>query len=191
MPARQYHCWDDLAHVNADHMASWGAFKDGTAEIIEFDDREPAMATYELQPDGDSFKVLYDWTSDDGERSLVRCQVQLERRPCRFGGSRVYFIAPCCGRRVLNLALRRPGPRCWSCGKITWASRREGKTRRLIRKADKIAQRIGARGWWDVPRKPERMRHKTYELLRIQQITLAREINRRISLLPALQRLSF
>lgn len=39
MPAPRYRCtWDDIAYLDADHMAGWGAFEKGQRQTIDFDD---------------------------------------------------------------------------------------------------------------------------------------------------------
>ena len=73
------------------------------------------------------FRASYRW-QQPGEKpgaDFVTSRITLERRPCRLGGNRTYFICPCCLRRVLRLAVLPEGLRCGPCGRVTWASRRE------------------------------------------------------------------
>src|SRR5690349_8810176 len=111
----------------------------------------PPTLTFEMQQEGDCFRAFYEWTPRQGEPFAVRSTVRIHRRPCRFGGSRVYFIAPCCGRRVLRLAALASGLTCGTCGRITWSSRREQRLQRLIRKARKLAIPLELAGWRDTP----------------------------------------
>lgn len=133
--------------------------------------------------DGQSFSVAYQWPPPDRSRSaeFTQSRVELARRPCRFGGTRAFFMCPCCGRNTLRLAVLPDGLRCGRCGRITWDSRRKRPLQRLMRKADKIAWKLDCDSWQDVPdKKPAHMRVTTFEALKAQHGTLAAEINREI-----------
>ena len=115
MPARRYRCtWDDIAWLNCDYIAGWGALESGRQETIDFhDDALPKLAMG-MDPDGAAFRATYQWNTIGGreEGAFIHSRVCLERRLCRFGGSRAYFICPCCLRRVLRLAVLPEGLRC-------------------------------------------------------------------------------
>jgi hypothetical protein len=98
------------------------------------------------------------------------------RPPCRFGGTRPYFICPgvvngvTCGRRVGKLY--GPGRYflCRHCYRLAHASRSENVSDRALRRANKIRKRLGGDASTDAPfpRKPKRMRRQTYERLRAE-----------------------
>ena len=181
MPQRRYRCsWDDIATLDADHMSSWGAFEAGKLATIEFDGSHLPTKTmvFEMQDAGDHFRAFYEWTPHLKEPITVRSEVFIERRPCRFGGSRAYFVAPCCNRRVLRLAALDTGLQCARCGSVTWRSRREQPVHRAIRKADKLATQLGCESWRDRPNeRPKHMRLATFELLQLKQRQLVATIN--------------
>jgi hypothetical protein len=74
--------------------------------------------------------------------------VRIVRKPCRFGGTRPYFICPgivngiACGRRVAKL--HGPGRYflCRHCYRLAHASQSEDRWDRLLRRANKIRQRF-------------------------------------------------
>ena len=127
MPVRRYrYTWDSIAYLDADHMAGWGAFAPDRRETIDFDEADFELA-FKMDSDGTAFSAVYQWRQM-GEREagdFIHVRVQLERRPCRFGGWRTYFRCPCCDRTVLRLAVLPEGLRSGRCGRITWGSRRE------------------------------------------------------------------
>jgi hypothetical protein len=185
MAPRRYRCsWDDIAALDADFVASWGAFEPGRLETVEFDgDHLPTKTlVFEMQDQGDHFRAFYEWKLDDDEPTTVRSEVRVEKYPCRFGGHRTYFICPCCDRRVLRLAVLDSGLACARCGRVTWKSRREQPLARVIRKANKVGNKLGCDEWWDVPKaRPKHMRLKTYELLRGRRLLLTGQINNRLA----------
>jgi hypothetical protein len=183
MPARRYRCtWDDIAYLDADHMARWGAFAFGCRETITFEDGLPELA-FEMHNDRNEFVVVYKWQAighpPDGP--FVRSRIVIDRRPCRYGGDRIYFRCPCCGRRTLRLAVLPEGLRCGACGRVTWASRRETRTERLMRRGNKIAAKLDLGAWHDLPEKrPRGMRVATFVRLKAELAAERERINRQM-----------
>jgi hypothetical protein len=173
--------WEQVSALDADHIASWGAFA-GYAGPITFDDTEPAKLHVEHDAERDTFAAFYVWKGKDDEAGPIRSTVRLERRPCRFGGTRAYFVCPRCARRTLRLAVLAGGLCCGTCGRITWGSRRETETRRLVRKANKVALRLGLDYFGDHPKRPPHMRAATYARIMAELEPLKAEINRRVAM---------
>ncbi|MGE0408097.1 MAG: hypothetical protein AB7P23_02405 [Amphiplicatus sp.] len=173
--------WEQVSTLDADHIASWGALS-GYSGPITFDDTEPAKIHAEHNPERDEFSAFYVWKGNDDGAGPIRSTVRLERRPCRFGGTRAYFICPLCARRTLRLAVLPRGLCCGTCGRITWASRRETETQRLVRKANKIACRLGLDYFGDAPKRPSHMRAETYAKIMAELEPLKAEINRRVAM---------
>lgn len=184
MAARRYrYTWNDIAAVDCDYIASWGAFDPGCSHTIDFDDDTLPRIAFKMASDGKSFSVAYQWQAGErGQpRDFTQSHVHLYRRPCRFGGTRAYFICPSCGRTTLRLAVLSEGLRCGPCGGVTWESRRQRPLQRLMRKADKIAFQLGCNSWQDVPlKKPAHMHVATFETLKMERAALVSEINREI-----------
>jgi hypothetical protein len=97
--------------------------------------------------------------------------VRIVRVPCRFGGSRPYFICPgvvhgiTCGRRVVKLHGTGRYFLCRHCYRLAYASQSEGTRDRAIRRARKIRESLGGDPniTAPFPKKPPRMRRSKYE----------------------------
>ena len=184
MPKRRYrHTWDDIAWLDADYMAGWDAFVSGRHETIDFDDDALPKLAFEMDEFGAKFSVYYTWPDRvGGLPQPIRSTVHLDHRPCRFGGTRPYFVAPCCARRTLRLAVLEAGLFCRECGSVTWSSRREHKLDRLIRKGNKIAARLNCEAWYDEPTsRPKHMRRETYAALEAKRSEIAEQIYQRMA----------
>ena len=185
MPQRRYRCtWDQIAWLDSDHMAGWGAFQPGRRDTIDFDSDELPKLAFEMNDCGDEFSVAYQWRENfrSAEGEFIRTRIALDRRPCRFGGTRAYFICPCCRRHILRLAVLPEGLRCGQCGRVTWGSRREQPTHRLIRRANRTACKLGLDDWRECPTKrPPHMHQATFERLVVERQELVSAINQRLA----------
>jgi hypothetical protein len=89
---------------------------------------------------------------------------------CRFGGSRAYFNCPGpgggtdCGRRVTKLHLSHRYFLCRHCNQLAYASQYEQPWQRVVRRANKIKQRLGIDAGIaePFPEKPKGMWASTY-----------------------------
>jgi hypothetical protein len=109
-----------------------------------------------------------------GEWEDVKESIRIIRLPCRFGGSRAYFVCPgvingiACGRRVAKL--HGPGQYflCRHCYRLAHASQSETGWDRALRRANKIRQRLGGDPGMAAPfpKRPKGMWQRTYERLR-------------------------
>lgn len=106
-----------------------------------------------------------------GEWENVAETVRIVRVPCRFGGTRPYFICPgivngiICGRRVAKLHGAGRYFLCRHCYRLAYASQSEGTWHRTLRRANKIRQRLGGDPGMTspFPPKPKGMWRRTYE----------------------------
>lgn len=117
------------------------------------------LATMAVQETAIALDYLFEFI--EGERR-VQSHVRLERTPCQFGGSRVWFACPRCHRRVAILYLWGY-PACRTCCRMAYPSQSDDAIDRSWRRTRKIEARLG--GEWPVVRKPKWMRHATYERL--------------------------
>ncbi len=108
-----------------------------------------------------------DNNSDDWES--VNYPVKLQTTDCHYGGVRYWFSCPStgCGRRVAMLYAGSKYFACRHCYQLAYKSQRETDEDRLIRKNNKIRQKLGwkpgilnGKGW-----KPKGMHWKTFERL--------------------------
>lgn len=186
MPRRRYRCtWDQITALDADYMARWGAFEPGCEIQVGVDgEDETLLIQYAMERGRDAFSARY--TScrirDDTREAQVDEHVHLQRRPCRFGGHRVYFMCPWCRCPTLKLAVLPEGLRCRHCGSVTWGSRREHAPQRLVRRANKVAAKLQCDEWNERPtERPLHMRMAKFELLKAERVMLAERINHRLN----------
>jgi hypothetical protein len=125
-----------------------------------------------LRVEAERLHLSYRVPIGDGEWEEVADLVRLVRVPCRFGGSRPYFICPGfrdgmqCGRRIATLHLSRRYFRCRHCNRLPYASQYEQPWERSVRRADKLRQRLGITGICvPLPEKPKGMWVRTYARL--------------------------
>jgi hypothetical protein len=103
--------------------------------------------------------------TNGGEPETIAQNIPVQWEACRFGGERPWWLCPLCGRRIAVLYGRRAFA-CRDCNRLTYASQRENGPDRARRRANRIRQRLGGEpGLGQVPRKPPRMHHQTYERL--------------------------
>jgi hypothetical protein len=91
--------------------------------------------------------------------------VCFDRTGCNFGGQRLWFICPQCGRRVGVVYLAGPRFLCRHCYKLPYSSQHESYIDRTYRKARRIRKRLGASSdlfspVWD---KPKGMHWNTFD----------------------------
>jgi hypothetical protein len=96
--------------------------------------------------------------------------VILDWTPCPFGGGRYWFRCPTvhCGQRVAILYLDGEAQfTCRHCQALAYASQREDRIDRNLRRTRKIKRKLGGREGSinSSPDKPKRMRWRTYERL--------------------------
>jgi hypothetical protein len=137
----------------------WGGKCVGTLSWSRGD--QPAgTVSYEATYDGIVFRIV--------ESGLDICEtVWFDRTDCHFGGQRIWFHCPNCGRRIGVIHLAGGRFLCRHCHKLPYSSQREAYTDRMYRKARRIRKRLGAsnnvfESVWD---KPKGMHWRTFERL--------------------------
>ncbi len=154
-PRKYRHVWEEIAHLEADHVKAWGAF-DGYHGPVSFTVGGVAGARLEHDAASDRVSLLYTIGGD-----VKRGEFGLWRRASPLGGERVLFVAPCCNKRCVRLALLSEGVRCWRCGSVTSASRRSSSAQRAVRRAEQTAAELGLSVWSDPPAKRPGNMHPT------------------------------
>jgi hypothetical protein len=125
----------------------------------------------------------------------VEQRTQIVWMPCRFGGARPYFVCPgivngiACRLRVAKIYGVGTYFLCRHCYRLAYASQREDRYDRALRRANNIRMRLGgepgmASGF---PARPKGMHHRTYE--RLQSAASNAEILAEERLVIALARL--
>jgi len=103
-----------------------------------------------------------------GEELKIDDKVYLAPTRPHFGGLRWWFVCPHLNRRVRKLYLPLGGRHFWSrrAYEVAYASQRETKYDRALRRARKLLLRLGGDPTDDeYPNKPPRMRWATYNRL--------------------------
>jgi hypothetical protein len=148
-----------------------------------------------MHAEHDRLHLTYRVPVGSGEWEEVKETVPMARMPCRYSGTRPYFVCPgvvkgiACGRRVVKLY--GPGRYflCRHCYRLAHASQSEDAQRRSMRRVAKIRQRLGDEGGTisPIPPKPKGMWRRTYERLRDQALDADERADE--ALLPHLLRL--
>lgn len=107
--------------------------------------------------------------------------VPVVRTACHFGGSRPWFLCPCCRQRAGKLFLRWRRFACRLCQQVSYSSQSEDDMGRAWRAQHKLEAKLGE-NW----RRPKGMRCATYERL-LDRINAAEEA-RDLALVAFMQR---
>jgi len=167
---------ESALRLDIDSMMCWGAIQPGSHRVGE-------MRLHQFY--GDDIDVKYESLAGDPSNSWLRLRYSMAdyrsggelkiddkvylapTRP-HFGGLRWWFVCPHLNRRVRKLYLPLGGRHFWSrrAYEFAYASQRETKYDRALRRARKLRLRLGGDPADDeYPDKPPRMRWATYNRL--------------------------
>jgi hypothetical protein len=132
------------------------------------------VAWIQFWRDGDRIILSYRIRQHGEEWQDVEQPTLIVWMPCRFGGARPYFVCPgiingiACGRRVSKLYGAGTYFLCRHCYRLAYASQREDRYDRALRRANIIRIRLGGEpGMASLfPSRPKGMHHETYEHLK-------------------------
>lgn len=143
--------------IDARRWARAGLLCVGSAGAWVWRDAETGTETGRIAYRGETGGVLLDFAVN-GEP--VRQRIGTQRTACNYGGGRVWFACPRCGRRVAVLFLRgNAGFICRHCGRIAYSSQSEDVTGRAWRKQRKVEAKLGE--GWSRPKGMHRVTHET------------------------------
>ena len=98
-----------------------------------------------------------------GEWREARQAVRIERTPCRYGGDRPWFACPLCRGRVAVLFCFAGSFRCRACHGLAYASTREDRAKRVLRKANRLRAKLGGEPAFGVtPPRPAWLGERAY-----------------------------
>jgi hypothetical protein len=129
------------------------------------------IASIRFRRDGDALVLSYRIRRYGEEWQDAEQPTRLVWMPCRFGGARPWFVCPgvvngiACGRRVAKLYGAGTYFLCRHCYRLAYASQREDRYDRALRRANKIRMQLGGEPGMasQFPDRPKGMHHKTYE----------------------------
>ena len=155
------------------------------------------VASIQLRRDTNTLVLSYRIRPHGGEWQDVEQPTPIVWMPCRFGGGRPYFVCSgivdgiVCSRWVTKLYGAGRYFLCRHCYRLAYASQREDRYDRALRRANNIRVRLGGEPGVAsaFPTRPKGMHRETYE--RLQSAVLNAEIQaeeRLTHLLARLQR---
>lgn len=151
------------------HRNDW--LRPGLSITLNWSWRGEPRASIGVTTSTDSIRLIY--STRDGEQ--VDETVYLDRTPCNYGGTRPWFWCPRCGRRV-GVLFAGWRFRCRHCHGIAYAVENEDKLSRVLRRSNKLRERVGAKAGtaYPVTFKPKHMHQRTFDHIRwqIQEIEL-------------------
>lgn len=157
-------CVESLRRLDVRRLARAGYLDSGVTGTWGWSSDGQTTATIGVTVQDDRVTLAY---STSGKS--MRYDVLIDRTPCTFGGTRVWWRCPAagCGRRVAVLFLGGAVFACRHCYRLAYQSQRETPGDRATRRADKIRDRLG----WQAGilngngGKPKWMRWPTYARL--------------------------
>jgi hypothetical protein len=165
---------EDCRSIDVNHLHREGCLRAGWIGSWQWSRDGKKVAWIGLRAEQDRLHLIFRVRVGGGDWEDVAEPVRIVRAPCRFGGSRPYFMCPgvvngvACGRRIAKLY--GPGRYflCRHCYRLAHASQNEGALDRVLRRANKIRQRLGGDPGMvaPFPPKPKRIWQRTYERLR-------------------------
>jgi hypothetical protein len=157
--------------VNKMHKA--GCLCPGSAGCWQWISDGENVASINLRAEYDRLHLTYRVRIGDGEWEDVAETIRIANVACQLGGMRPYFICPgvangiSCKRRVVKLHGAGRYFLCRHCYRLAHSSQSEETWDRLMRRANKIRQRLGGDpGMFStLPPKPKGMWWRTYDRL--------------------------
>ncbi|MFA5041432.1 MAG: hypothetical protein WC464_07350 [Bdellovibrionales bacterium] len=142
--------WAHEGRLRAGNYFGWGWTRDGEQ-----------VASIGVLVDGEySLTLKYTRLNDNEERENFAFPIRLEQTPCHFGGTRIWFTCPHCGRKAANLYFTRNGWFCRKSLRLTYACQSEDFMGRMHRRIAKLESKLE-----DEWIKPRNMHRKTYDRL--------------------------
>lgn len=118
-----------VLQLDVRHLARMGWLPGGASAQVRWS--SGASIGYRVNEDASAIVLLYSYGFSDGRRDIAQ-SVSIERKPCRFGGSRPWFCCPRCWRRVAIIYLHG-WPSCRRCARLVYPSQAEDATSRSWR----------------------------------------------------------
>lgn len=159
---------EDSLPLDIRRLKRSGVLVPGTSFSWEWTVNDKPVASIRVQVDAQAVLLAYRYRQrGEIEWQNVEQAIHMDRTACTYGGNRLWWRCPSCGKRVA--VLYSPGKHyaCRHCWQLTYACQQEGVDDRAARRADRIRRRLG----WPVGifnlegGKPKRMRWRTYERL--------------------------
>jgi hypothetical protein len=149
-----------------------GCLSSGRNSKWQFERNGSPIGVIDIRAEQDHIYLEYRVRSRSDDWQDVAEVVGLVRRPCRFGGERLYFVCPgengaSCSRSVWKLYRAGRLFLCRRCSKLAYVSQCEDAGMRFRRRARKTLRRLdGDTSSWLSASRPKGMWRRTFERLR-------------------------
>ncbi|NQW09426.1 MAG: hypothetical protein HQ481_06030 [Alphaproteobacteria bacterium] len=159
--------------IDVNRLHREGCLAPGWRGVWQWTHNGERSAWIGLRAEADQMHLSYRVRVSGGDWQDVEEPIRIVRVPCRYGGTRPYFICPgvvngiACGRRVAKLYGAGRYFLCRHCYRLAYASQSESEWDRALRKANKIRTRLGGERGMDgaFARRPKGMWQRTYDRL--------------------------
>ena len=164
---------EDCLSLNVNYLCRQGSLRPGSAGSLQWSCNGKRVSSIGFRMEGNHLTLDYRHRSYGGDWENIKEPIHVVRSPCRFGGTRPYFICPgamngiVCGRRVVMLYADGTYYFCRHCYSLKYSSQYEGSWNRAMTRANKIRERLGGDFGMEslLPPRPKGMWRKKYERL--------------------------
>jgi hypothetical protein len=158
--------FEEHRRVYIGFLAKQGMLKPGTTSTMSWNRGGETTGSIIVRGGLDMVTFSYTCTMYGGESESIEQEIEIERTPCHYGGSRPWFTCPTCFNRVGVLVGAGRLFKCRKCYQLPYMCQVESKSDRASRRIRKIQTRLGNEEWQNVidiwfPR-PKGMHRKTY-----------------------------
>ena len=166
--------WDSKTTTESQHridirwLKKQGYIRPGTSGTLSWTCRDEQTGSIRYRMEEKRMVLSYRHRPHGGEWEPVEQDILFNQTPCNYGGYRSWFLCPHCGCRVALIYGAGKYFLCRHCYDLTYASQQESMPDRLMRKARKIRERLGASDdlTESILFKPKNMHQKTFDRLR-------------------------
>lgn len=166
--------WDSKTTTESQHRIDFrwlkkqGYLRLGTMGSISWSRGDEQTGSIRFRMEADCMILNYRHRPTGGEWEPVEQAISFDRTPCNYGGHRTWFLCPRCWKRVAVLYGAGKHFFCRHCYDLAYGSQQESESYRLMRKARKIRERLGAslNLSESILFKPKNMHQKTFDRLR-------------------------
>lgn len=152
----------DMWRLDVYCLYKQGMLAPGRVSSLSWSQNGQKQASINMWAEDGHIVLKYRSKERGGEWEDKQYPVFLDWTACHFGGKRPWFLCPCCGRRVAVL-WGRAIYACRHCHNLAYECQREETHSRLLRRKQKIRDRLGWESDWGF--KPKGMHQRTFDRL--------------------------